>query len=363
MSRIMNMSVLTPITMRTSRKIMLLALLILIAGIDRLQAREEYSRVISKEYSVNPDAQLVISNQYGKVHCNNWDKPMISVEVTLRVEASSEQSAQKLMDRITIAMSGSPTLVDVRTTFDNGSFNGRSKVNVDYVINMPVSVNLELNNKFGDIYVNELNGKGKIMLSYGNMEINKLGNSENFLEIKFSKANIKSIKGAVVKLSYSELEIDYAGSLRLDSKYSNLTANKVISLNVNMEGGKLDMENSSAVESRSKFSDLDITRIEKNLTLDIQYGNCEIKEMPVDFGTIIINNKYADISIGIPETASYLLDADLKFCDLDFPEGKANFTQKITGNTSKSYKAVIGKEANPTSKITVKSEFGNVSLE
>lgn len=342
---------------------MLVLLFVFSAGLNNLQAHEEYSRIIKKEYAVSPDAQLVISNQYGKVHCNNWDKPMIAIEVTLRVEASGEQAAQKLMDRITIAMTGSQSRVEVSTTIEKGGFSGRNNVNIDYTVSMPASVNLDLTNKFGDIYINELNGKGKINLSYGNMEINKLGNSDNLLDIKFSQGNIKAIQGAVLLLKYSSLEIDYAGSLRLDGKYSDLTANKIISLNGTMEGGKLEMENSSAVESRSKFSDINITRLEKNLTLDIQYGNCEIHEMPADFGNININNKYADISIGLPPGASYALDADLKFCDLDFPEDKANFTQKITGNTSKYYKAVIGKEANPSQKITLKSEFGNISLE
>jgi hypothetical protein len=267
------------------------------------------------------------------------------------------------MNTITIVMTGSQTNVDLRTSIENGSFSGRSKVNIDYVINMPASVNLNLTNKFGDIYINELNGKGKIDLSYGNMEINKLGNSENFLEVKFSKADIKSIKGAIIRLKYSELDIDYAGSLRLDSQYSDITANKIISLNVNIEGGKVNMENSDAVESRSKFSDITITRIEKNLTLNIQYGNCDVHEMPADFSSISINNKYADISIGLPDGANYALDADLKFCDIDFPETKASFTQKIINNTSKTYKAVIGKETNPPGRVTVKSEFGNISLE
>jgi hypothetical protein len=348
--------------MKTTSRIVLLIILCICLGVLHADAKDEYSRVIRKEYSVNPDAQLVIHNQFGKVHCNNWDKTAIGVEVTLRVEASSEEAAQKMMDRVTIAMTASPTLVDINTSIDNGGFSGHSKVTIDYTVNMPVTVNLDLTNKFGDIFINELNGKGKINLSYGNMEINKLGNSDNMVDVKFSKANIRSIKGAVVLLKYSEMELDYAGSLRLDAKYSDFSANKIISLNVSQEGGKLEMENSSAVESKSKFSDIDIKRIEKNLNLDIQYGNCEIREVPVDFSSISITNKYADISIGLPDGASYSLDANLKFCDLDFPEDKANFTQKVINNTEKSYKATVGKESNPVGKITVKSEFGSVSL-
>jgi hypothetical protein len=228
---------------------------------------------------------------------------------------------------------------------------------------MPTTINLDLSNKFGDIFINELGGKGKINLGYGNMEVNKFSNPDNLLDIKFSKANVKSINGAVVNLKYSEMELGYAGSIRLDSKYSNLDADKIISLSVDFEGGKLNMENSSVIESKSKFSDLNITRLEKSLTLDIQYGNCDVHEMAAGFTSINIRNKYGNVDIGLPANANYALDAELKFCELDFPEEKANITQKIITNTSKSYKANIGKEVTPTSKIFIRSEFGNVSLE
>jgi hypothetical protein len=348
--------------MKTQLQITGLILVLIFAAFNPLMARDEYSRSIKREYTVNPDAQLTISNKYGKVHCSNWDKPVIAVEVTLRVEAPSEQAAQKMMDKILITMTGSATAVNVSTAIDKEGFQGRSKITIDYTINMPVTVNVDITNKFGDIYINEVTGKGKVNLSYGNMEVNKLGNSDNLLDLKFSQADIKWIQGAVVLLKYSELELDYAGSLRLDSKYSDLSAKKVISLNGNMEGGRLDMENSSAVENKSKFSDLDITRIEKSLTLDIQYGNFEVHEMPADFSTISIRNKYAEVTIGLPENANYQLDADLKFCDLDFPEGKADISQKIIENNSKKYKAVVGKSSTPISRVSVKSEFGNVSL-
>lgn len=349
--------------MRTTMKITTLVLLILFAALDNAKAHDEYSRVITRDYSVNPGAQLNISNIYGRIHCNNWNKPMISVEVTLRVEASSEQAAQKLMDRIIITMSGSPTLVDLKTTLDKEGYSGRSKITIDYELNIPVNINLDLTNKFGDVYINEISGKGKINLGYGNIEVNKLGNSDNVLDLKFSKGNFKSIQGAVVLLKYSELDIDYAGSIRLDSKYSDLSANKIISLNGTFEGGKLEIENSSAVESKSKFADMSFSRIEKNLNIDIQYGNFHVEEMPADFAGINISNKYGDVSIGLPENASYSLDAALKFCDLEFPEERASFSLKSTDNTTKAYKAVIGKESNPTAKINVRSEFGNVTLE
>jgi hypothetical protein len=341
----------------------ILTVLFLAGVVNSASAFDEYTKVIKKEFTVNPDAQLTIDNSFGNVHCNNWDKNVVQIEVAITVDARDESSATKIFDKIIINLTGSPSQVEAKTIIPEGGFKGRSRVKIDYTINMPTTINLDLSNKFGDIYINELGGKGKINLGYGNMEAGKFLNSDNFLDIKFSNVNINSLKGAVVNLKYSKMDIGYAGSMRLDSKYSDLEADKIISLLVNFEGGKLDLENGSVIDGKSKFSELNITRLEQSLSLDIQYGNCDIDEMPADFTTISVKNKYGNVDIGLPSTANYSLDAELKFCDLDFPEDKANISQRIITNTSKSYKAIVGKEETPVSKVFIRSEFGNVSLE
>ncbi|MCX6305772.1 MAG: DUF4097 family beta strand repeat-containing protein [Bacteroidetes bacterium] len=336
--------------------------LILLLGIKGAKAHEEYTQVIKKEYAVNPDAQLTVSNRFGKVHCANWEKNAISIVVTITVTAADQEEADKKFRRISIDFAGTPSSVSAITNMEEMKNNGRGRFSIDYMINMPVTVSLDITNKFGDIYINELQGKAKINLGYGNLEANKLGNSDNLLDIKFSKARVNWIKGAVLSLKYSEMSLDYAGSLRLDSKFSDLDAEKIIALNVVFEGGRLNMENSSAVESKSRFSDIDIQRIEQSLNLDIQYGKCDVHEMPADFTSVVIRNKYGDVSIGLSDQAKYTLDADLKFCELDFPADKAKFTFRSTTPTANSYKGIIGGVEAPVSKVFVHSEFGKISL-
>jgi hypothetical protein len=335
---------------------------IFILGIKGAKAHDEFTRVIKKEFAVNPDAQLTVNNRFGQVHCSNWEKNSVSFEVTITVTAADQEEAEKKFKRIAIDFTDSPSAVTAITNMQEIKNQGRGRFSIDYMISMPLNINLDVTNKFGDIYINEIQGKTRINLGYGNLEAKKLGNSDNLLDIKFSKARVNWIKGAVLSLKYSDMQLDYAGSLRLDSKYSNLDAEKIIALNVVFEGGKLNMENSSAVDSRSKFSDIDIQRIEQSLNLDIQYGNCDVHEMPVDFTSVNIRNKYGNVSIGLNDQSKYSLEADLKFCDLDYPEEKAKFSYRSTTPTEKSYKGTIGGGEAPGSRVVVKSEFGNVSL-
>ncbi|TRZ76210.1 MAG: hypothetical protein D4R97_01125 [Bacteroidetes bacterium] len=338
-------------------------MLIIILFPGRASAHDDYTKVIKKEYTVNPDAQLILENKFGQIHCNNWDKNLVSIEIRITVTAPSQEKATKLLDLVNIVSDGTPSNVQVRTVFGKEGFSGNSKVNVDYTVNMPATVNLNLTNKFGDVFLNDLSGKGNFNIAYGNMEINKLMNSDNVIDIKFGKGDIQYITGAMVSLKYSEMKVEYAGSLFVDSKFSNLEGGKIISLSLGFEGGKVDVDNSSAVTGKSKFSDLSFSHIDKKVDLDIQYGNCDVDQLAADFSLVSVRNKYGDVSVNIPAGTSYTLDADLKFCDLDFPEDQATFTQKIFTNTSKSFKATVGKKPNPEAKVIVRSEFGNVSLE
>jgi len=344
-------------------KPLILALLCLLQA-GAAFADDDYSRVIKKEFDVNPDANLVLNNKYGKIHCNNWEKNTIQIEVTVTVTAGKQETADKIMNGISVVFNANPSQVEAKTVIDEIKARGRRYFQIDYMIHLPSTINLDITNKFGDIYLNEVTGKCKINLSYGNLDANKLGHGDNLLDLKFSNADVNWMKGAVVLLKYSNFDLDYAGSLRLDSKFSNLKADKIIALNVSFEGGRLDMEANEVMDCRSKFSDIDVQRLEQSLSLDIQYGSCDIHEVAPGFSAITVRNKYGDVNVEIPEGAAYTLDAQLKFCELEFPERNSKFSYRSQTSTEKVYKGTVnGGDETPKAKVTITSEFGNVSLD
>lgn len=352
------------ISMKTLLRIAAIVLMFGLTAGARGGTINEYTRVINKEFTVNPDAQLIILNKFGKIHCNNWEKNAVSIEVRVMVEASNDNTAAKLLEQISVNFTNTAQLVEATTVIGNMNPSGRTRFQVDYTVNMPASMSLDLTNKFGDIFINEAGGKARINLSYGSLVVNKLNNSDNLIDLKFcNSAKIKSIKGAVVNLKYSTLDIDYAGSLRLDSKFSNLNAEKIIALNISFEGGAVDIKNSATVESRTKFSDLEFARIDQSLNLNIQYGSCKVSDFGPDFTSIGIVNKYADVDVRLPANASYNLDASMKYCDFDFNENESNLNYRsITPNASEFRGTVGAKDSKPKAVITVRSEYGSVSL-
>jgi len=60
----------------------------------------------------------VINNKFGNVHCNNWEKNTIQIEVIITVNASNEEAANKVMDRISVVFTNTPSMVEAKTLLE-----------------------------------------------------------------------------------------------------------------------------------------------------------------------------------------------------------------------------------------------------
>jgi hypothetical protein len=346
----------------TYRIFVLIVLFFMLAGLTAVGAREEYTRSFQKEFPVKSGDKIILDNKFGEIHCNNWEKDLVNIQVTITVTARSEEEAQKIFDRIKVDIASQSGQVTAKTTIGESRFSN-SSFSIDYAVMMPAYLDLDLQNKFGDVFLNELSGKANLQVSYGALDVKKLNNSDNLITVKFGSSDITWMKGAVMTLEYSNAEIGYSGSLRLNSKYSDLNADQVIWFKFDFEGGHLDVCNTSIFESRSRFSDLTVGKVEKTLSVDIQYGSCEVDEVPADFSSVSIKNRFGNVTVGISSEASYLLDAHMEFCDLDFPKSKTRLTEHTEEVTSKTFRGTVGTNVNASSRVTVDSQYGNVSLE
>ena len=62
----------------------------------------EKRKTYSKSYSISGSDKVTLNNQFGEMKILTWDKNEIKVEVTIVCKASSDEVAQKIMDKISI---------------------------------------------------------------------------------------------------------------------------------------------------------------------------------------------------------------------------------------------------------------------
>lgn len=327
-------------------------------------AGDKFTRSIKKEYSISRDAELSVENKFGKIHCANWERNAISIEVTITVEAPNEQKAMRIFDMVSIEIEGSSSEVTAETDI-SGDYHGNKEsysIAVDYLIYVPASISASLENKFGDIYLEQVDGPVSIDLSYGSLEAENLTSTDNELDISFSKASIQMINECALDIKYSECMVYDCKRMSVESKFSTMRIEKITAAEIESQYDTYLIGDMQVAEAGAEFSTLKVSKLLKRIEVESQYGSIMIKYVAPKFDEISIYNSFGDVEIGIDEEASYHVDATIKMGSFSYPRENASISKQTEGYTTSTYEGVIGTMANPTSRLYIESTNAGVTI-
>lgn len=325
---------------------------------------DKFTRTVKKEYPIDKDAHLSVYNKYGKIHCANWNRDVISFEVTITVDAYNEQKAARIFDMIRVDIQGSESEVDAETDISDAfkGNNDNTSIKIDYMVYMPETVSISLENQFGDIYIENVIGPANIDLSYGNLEAISLSNQDNELDIKFSKASIELITGFNAELKYSELIVYESKMMNAESKFSTVRIEKVTTADIDSQYDTYNIGDMQSAEIHSEFSTIKITKLLRHINIHSKYGSIQVKYIAPGFAEAEIYNEFGSLELGLDEEASYQLDATIRLGSLSYPKEKASLIKESEDYTTTTYHGVIGSNKSTASRIHIESSNAGVTI-
>jgi hypothetical protein len=343
--------------MKLSNYISLLTVTLIILPWIALNA-QDFTKTYDGKYDVDKGAVLVIENKFGDVKCMTWDQNSVSILVTVKVEASNQERANKVFDKIEVTLNGSRTRVEGSTEVGNIS---NSDFSINYDIKLPKWINIDLTNQFGDIYIDEIDGTSKIRLEYGAMEANALNGLQNNLTIKFSDGEAGFIKDGKVSLEYSEWESKGAENLEIYSRFSELNFDKIAKLNLDSQYDEVNFETAGEVICVSKFSELNFGKINGDFDFDIEYGELDVDYIAAAFKTGKVRNSFAGADLTFDPKASLNLNAEMEFGDLSYPKA-VSMNHETIGYTTNIYKGKLGPASGTPSQLTITSKNADTNI-
>ncbi len=334
---------------------------------------EEFSKNLHKDYDADANTLLIIQNKFGDVDINNWDKNKVSIDVIITIDHKDEEKAKELIDLIDVKFSQTGNTIKAITEIDEKfnkrntfSFGGDSKeFSIDYKVNIPKDMKLDLSNRYGSVFINEIAGHSKISVKYGNLKVNKIlrENTKPLSEVylAYSNGTIDECKWLNVTIKYSKLEIEKCKALIAVTKYSKLYVDKASSIVCESKYDEYRIGSVANFVTTSAYTDFEFNEITKKLEFDNRYGNLDVDFVPASFEKIDIENEYGNIDIRISEEASYNLEGSAKYADIDFPEG--NRLSRIKENNSLQVDGIIGNDKSTKSIVKIKTRYGSVDLD
>ena len=356
--------------MKSIYKITLLFLLIpFLASAINDKEKHEKSRTIKKAYAVNADAKVSLNNRYGNLNITTWDKNKVEIEVTITVKGDDLDAIEDKLESIHIEFNANSSLVEAETIFgkkkSNWSWwkkNKNMNYKINYVVKMPKSNSVDLDNDYGNIYLDDLDGIADINCDYGKISVGNLSASGNNINLDYcSNSTISSMKSGDVNIDYSKLNIDSSNKIRVNADYSTVKLGKSGSVNFNSDYGSISIEEAVDVNGNSDYASMRFGTIHKNLIIKTDYGSLSVKNLVKGFDNVDINSEYAGIKIGVDSDAVFNFEIDLQYAGFSRDDAKMEFFKSISKSSKKYYEGKFGK-GSTNSKIKIKSQYGGVSI-
>jgi hypothetical protein len=350
-------------------------LIFLLSGSLSGQSESEMRSFI-RTVPVDKGTSLEVNNKYGNIHITSWDKDSACIRSEVKATASSQSKLNKMFDGITINITDTRFLVRAQTDFTQNinmlfeSFKGMtsklisydSRVEINYYINMPEYLNLKIENKYGDVYMENNTGDFSVSVSNGSFKANSLGKGSS-ITMSFCDATINNVASGKIDASFSEITIGETGDLSVNSISSRYDIKKAGIIRSESRRDKFFIDNIESFQSNSYFTDFKINDLIKELNLTTKYGSVNADLIEKGFEAININSGYSDISLGFDQGSSYNLDIRHINAFLVLPDKNIKTEQKTLSEDKKEFMTygTIGK--NPGSaKVKIDATHGNIYL-
>ncbi|MDO5981345.1 hypothetical protein [Flavivirga spongiicola] len=350
-------------------KILILLLTVPLFATASIDAKGKYTKkkTINKEYPVTSNAMLSIDNSYGNIDIVTWNENRVVFEITITTTGNDEEKVQDKLDGITVDFDTSSSFVSAKTKFPKKSdswwnWGKRNKVHmkINYIVKIPITNSIDLNNDYGTINVDKLKGVAKINCDYGKITTKELLADDNDINFDYTNnCHFEYIKSGKINADYSGFTVSKTNALNINADYTNSKVEIAEDVNYNCDYGNINIEKANNITGNGDYLTTIIGDVYKNVSLKADYGSIKIKRMAENAGNVTIKSDYVGIKIGYAPAYHFNFNIDLEYGSLN--SDGLEFTKKIIKSTDKLYAGYYGNKTSGNT-INIESEYGSVSL-
>tara|TARA_R110000868_G_scaffold314216_1_gene575165 strand:+ start:6354 stop:7445 length:1092 start_codon:yes stop_codon:yes gene_type:complete len=349
--------------------IILMLPLVAFSNNDIPRGKYTKEKTIKKEYTVNSDALLKISNSYGNLNITSWNEDRITIEVHIKTTGDSEDKVQRKLDGIMVDFEANSNMVSATTIFNKDknswgwNWGNTNNVNmqVNYTVKIPIKNSVNLNNDYGSIILDRIDGHAKINCDYGRLEIGELHGRSNQLSFDYtSKSTIGYINSGKINADYSGFTIERAGDLDIVADYTNATVKTMKNLSYVCDYGNVEIGEAANILGNGDYVNVRLGVIHGNVDIKSSYGSVKIDKMAHDAKNLQISSDYTGIKIGYAPEYYFNFEIETEYANVS---GKDDFEINISREKSNAtyYKGYYGSQ-NSSNLMSINSEYGGITF-
>ncbi len=338
------------------------------------------TKTITRDFQIPRDGHVTIVNKYGPIIINTWDKDSVHVTIEVTAFGKNDKSVNKIMDRVDIDFSHNNPYLTIATVLDRSSgfftelwnnigdysktLLSQNQLKIEYTVFVPSSNDLDLSNKFGDIYIEDYSGNLEILLSHGNFRAGALA-GELDLDLSFGNADIKSVDEADLTLKATESEFGIIGDATIHSSSSEIFIEEIQNLRIDSRSDRrLFVKNAHSIRGSASFSKIQVDSFKEDLKLELNYGSFNLNKLEPGFSRIDLRGKTTEITLDF--THGNYLDFEYigKENKLFISQGGNNLETEYIDASEKKVRVngLLGTKNQNPAKVIVRTESGEVNV-
>jgi hypothetical protein len=336
------------------------------------------AKTISKRYPVAPGSSLGLNNKYGDVIVKSWDKDSMAITVSITAFGKDDQAAERLLDRteIQFMLVGSGVQVSTQLSKSDGwmrdfwnelsgysqTIISKDQLTINYQVYIPEDLDLEVYNKYGNVFLDDRLGTTRIDVSNGNFKAEELL-GENYLSFKFGNADISKLVNGDVLLKSAELNLGQASTLNVQSNSSTILIDQVGKIKFTSRTDKITIRNSKEIAGQTSFSKVQIRELTGSLDLDTNYGSLELESIDPGFSEILVHGNSTDVDLRFDNMAHFNTRIVAKEGKFELPADHG-LKQVYTDGTEKFVKSSgsLGRPKSNPGEVNIDAQGGKVQV-
>ena len=332
------------------------------------EGKHTKEKTIKKEFTVNNDALLKVDNSYGNISIVTYSGNITTIEVKIKTNGNDLEKVEKKLDEITVEFNSNSNLVEAKTIFNKSKSNSwwssnRNNVNmeINYTIKLPITNSVDLNNDYGSIDLDKLEGKANINCDYGKITTKELMADHNTINFDYThNSYFEYIKSGEINADYSDFTVGKTKNLEIVADYTKSKVEIAENVTYRCDYGGITIEKVNNVNGNGDYLTTRIGDVYKNVSLNADYGSIKIDRMTTNAGNIDIESDYVGITIGYDSGYSFKFNIDLEYASLRDAE-EFEFTKKHIESTDKYYEGFHG-NSNTSNMVKISSDYGSVTF-
>ena len=334
-------------------------------------------KAYDRSFAYEDGVKVLITNKYGEIIVNTWYKDSVRVKVQLEASGKNQDAVNKVMRRIDIDLRKIGDRVTAETAvqdrgggilgdfardvsdYSKSLFSSNNKFTANYEVWLPSSAEIEIDNRYGDIYLSTLEGPVKIDLAHGDLRADRI-ESEINLTHSFGKARFDYVNRGRISLRGVEMSVDEATQLGFESSSSEIELDWCQDLQFDSRNDNFNIGKANNVIGKGSFTNITVSQLEERGRLDFRYGDILLNYVDQEFKELTVSGKSTDISL-VLDQASYLKTRVTGKEDaMILPNSMLTLQRELQENDMVSLEGMVGNTNEVISEVTVLSDGGEL---